>query len=76
MSAEKSDYPSRPPAMRPKKPRKGSGKPSSQSGGGRRKTWMSDMSDIKNGIDRSPRLQFPWWKAPMFVESRLKKWSN
>lgn len=76
MSASKSEYPSRPPVERPKKPKKGIRKPSRTSGGGRRKTWLSLRDEVSNHQDVSPRLNFPWFKAPMYVAERLKKWSN
>lgn len=46
----------------------------SESGGGRRKTWVSDGSVIQNGRDLSPRMNTPWWKAPIYKNARLKKW--
>ena len=75
MSAIKADYPSRPPKERPKKPGKGIRKPSRTSGGGRRKTWLSLGDKIEGGRDISTRLNFPWWKAPMYREARSRKWA-
>lgn len=68
MSYSKSQYPNRPaPKGRPK---------SSQSGGGKRKTWVS-LREVTDGrMDLGRRQNFPWFKAPMYVEARLKKWSN
>lgn len=68
MSAEKADYPHRP--MKRGRPK------SSQSGGGKRKSWMSLRDDVKNGLDVSTHLNFPWFKSPMYVEARLKKWGT
>lgn len=48
----------------------------SENGGGKRKTWLSDRSHFPHDRDQSPRLQFPWWRSPMYKEARLKKWSN
>lgn len=76
MSAAKSDYPTRPPKDRPKKPNKGTGKPSRTSGGGRRKTWSSLCDNFKEGRDMSPRQNFPWWKAPIYKLARMKKWAD
>jgi len=61
--------------MRPKKPNKGTGKPSSHSGGRKSKTWMSLRDVTEGGRDLSPRLQFAWWKSPMFVEERRRRWA-
>lgn len=68
MSSQKSDYPHRP-------ARRGKAK-SSQSGGGRRKTWVSLRDKTEGGRDVSAHLNFPWFKAPLYVEARLKKWGN
>ena len=66
MSAKKAGYPFRP---------KRKGRPlSSHSGGRKSKTWSSDVSKVEGGRDISPRLNFPWWKAPMYVAARLAKW--
>jgi len=65
MSKSKSSYPFRPDKRRPK---------GSQSGGGRRKTWMSLRETDDGRMDTGARLNFPWWKAPMYLEARLKKW--
>lgn len=64
----KSNYPERPaPKGRPK---------SSNREKGKKKAWLSDLSIFEGGLDKSPRLQFPWWKAPIYKEARIKKWSN
>lgn len=76
MSRSKSEYPTRPPKQRPKKPKKGTGKPSSTSGGGKRKVWSSLVEREENHRDVGRRLNFPWFKAPAYVEARLKKWSK
>lgn len=76
MSATRSAYPSRPPAMRPKKPNKGTGKPSSHSGGRKSKTWVSLRDVVSNNMDMSPRRQSAWWQSPMYVEARTKKWER
>lgn len=73
MSADKSNYPERPPFPRPKKPGKGVRKPSRTSGGGKRKTWMSLRDTVSANTDVSTRLNFPWWKAPMYKDARLRK---
>lgn len=75
MSAQKADYPNRPPKERPKKPGKGIRKPSRTSGGGRRKTWSSLGNKVENNQDVSPRVNFPWWKAPIYKEARARKWA-
>ncbi len=63
----KSSYPMRPERRgRPK---------SSHSGGRKSKTWSSDGSKFEGGRDISPRLNFPWWKAPMYAEARARKWA-
>lgn len=68
MSREKADYPHRPAKKsRPK---------SSASGGGRRKTWVSLREKVENGRDVGVHLNFPWWKAPMYLKERLTRWSK
>ncbi len=67
MSAKKAGYPSRP--QRKGRPR------SSHSGGRKSKTWGSDGSKFEGGRDISPRLNFPWWKSPMYAEARARKWA-
>jgi hypothetical protein len=64
----KSEYPFRP-------ARKGKPK-SSNSGGGKRKTWVSLVEKVENGRDVGKRLNFPWFKAPIYVLARLKKWGK
>lgn len=74
MSSSKADYPSRPPKERPKKPGKGVRTPSRTSGGGRRKTWVSDGSIISGGADMSPRMQAPWYRsAYMQLAKRVRQ---
>lgn len=73
MSADKAIYPNRPPAQRPKKPSKGINKPSSNNGGGKRKSWLSLREKVVNGLDLGARRNDPWWKCPMMKEARLKK---
>lgn len=68
MSNRKSDYRQRHPLG--KKPK------SSNSGGGKRKVWSSLRNTVKNGLDVSTHLNFPWFKAPMYVAARLKKWGK
>lgn len=68
MSASKSQYPNRP-------PRRGSPK-SSQRGGGKRKVWVSLVEKTDGRQDLGNKQQFSWYKAPMYVEARLKKWST
>ncbi len=71
----KSAYPERPiGGKRPSRPGEGRNRPSSQSGGGKRKNWLSLRERVENGRDVGVRLNFPWFKAPMYVEERLKKW--
>lgn len=79
MSASKSNYPSRPPArsLRPKKPNKGQGRPSSHKGARKSQAWLSARDKVDGSHrDVSTRLSFAWWKAPMFVEARTKKWAR
>lgn len=64
----KSAYPERPLGKsRPK---------SSNSGGGKRKGWMSLRTSFEGGRDTSPRLGFAWWKSPMFKDARMKRWAK
>lgn len=66
MSTSKSQYPNRPPRRgRPK---------SSQSGGGRRRVWLSLVEKTDGRMDLGKRLMSSWYKAPMYVEERLKRW--
>lgn len=62
----KSSYPFRPDRR---------GKPkSSHSGGRKSKTWVSLRDKVEGGRDISTRLNFPWWKSPMYREARTAKW--
>lgn len=67
MSAEKADYPHRP--VKRGKPK------SSQSGGGKRKVWTSLRERVENGRDVGVRLNFPWFKSPMYKLARERKWA-
>jgi len=70
----KSSYPERPLlGKRPSAPGEQRKKPSRTSGGGKRKAWVSIRENIQNGVDVSPRLNFPWWKSPMMKAARLRK---
>ena len=72
----KSSYPERPiSGKRPARPGESQKKSSSTHGGGKRKKWMSLRTSFEGGRDTSPRMQFPWWQAPIYKEARLKKWA-
>jgi hypothetical protein len=68
MSASKSSYPNQP--MRRGRPK------SSQSGGGKRKSWVSLGEKTDGRTDLGKRQSGAWFQAPMYVEARLKKWSR
>jgi hypothetical protein len=68
MSASKSSYPNCP-------PRRGVPK-SSTRGGGKRKVWVSLVEKTDGRMDLGRKQQFSWFKAPMYVEARLKKWGK
>jgi len=70
MSAQRADYPSRPPVDRPKKPSKGMNKPSRTHGGGKRKTWVSDGTNITNNMDNSRRRQDSWYQSPYMQQQK------
>lgn len=76
MSASKSNYPEKPlGGRRPAKPGEQRKKPSSEKRSGKSKAWMSLRSKVEGGFDVSPRLNFPWWKAPIYKDARLRKWA-
>lgn len=64
----KSNYPHRP-------DRKGKPK-SSSSGGGKRRSWVSLVTEVLQGRDVSPRQNKPWWQAPIYQQNRLRKWAS
>lgn len=64
----KSSYPERP--IRKGRPK------SSQSGGGKRKTWLSDRSVWEGGRDISPKQNTAFYRQPLYVSARVKKWAQ
>lgn len=74
MSGSKSNYPERPPLIKPKKPNKGSGKPSREHIHGRRKSWLSLRETVDGrGNDTGARSGQPWWRSPLMLSARMRK---
>ena len=76
MSASKANYPFRSQSERPKKPSKGVRKPSRTSGGGKRKSWVSEREAVSNNMDAGRRQNFAWWRSPLYKQNRLIKASR
>lgn len=71
MSHIKANYPERPPSIKPKKPNKGNGKPSSQHIHGRRKSWLSLRETYDSrGNDSGKRSGQPWFRSPYMQEQK------
>jgi hypothetical protein len=65
VSANKAEYPHRPDKR---------GKPKASHQIHRKsKTWLSERTEVKGGLDISPRIGLAWWKSPLMKAARLAK---